>query len=100
MPKKDLSKIDYSQAKDSSIGQAKTFGATKGEEQSIKDDSIASPRGDGDAVRQGVYLFRRDLKLLRKYRNELEKEHGKVSTSEIIRWALNTVNIKYIHRGF
>ena len=54
MSKKDLSKINYNQAKDAAIGQAKTFGVTKGEETIIKNDSIPSPRGSGDAVRQVV----------------------------------------------
>ena len=100
MAKKDLSKIDFSKAKDSSIGQAKTFGATKGEDTIIKDDGVPGPRGSGQAVRQIVYLFRRDIKLLKKYQKELEKEHGKVTLSELIRWAINTINIKHFHRGF
>ena len=100
MAKKDLSKVDFNQAKDSAIGQAKTFGVTKGEETIIKDDNIPEPRGAGQAVRQVVYLFRRDLKLLKKYQNELKNEHGKVTLSEIIRFAINTINIKHFHRGF
>lgn len=100
MAKKDLSKIDFNQAKDDSIGQAKTFGATKGEDKIIKDDGIPPPRGSGEAIRQVVYMFRRDLKLLKEYQKELKKEHGKVTLSEIVRWAINTINIKHFHKGF
>jgi len=92
--------VIYNKARDEKIGTAKTFGATRGEEVTTKNDGIPGPRGRGGAIRQIIYFYKRDIQLLKKYQEILKKEHGKVTISEIIRWAINTINIKHFHRGF
>jgi hypothetical protein len=100
VPKKDLSNITIDSASDKSLGTAKTFGGTQQDAAKVKSEIGPEPRGGDEPKRQGIYLYPRDIKLLKKYKGFLKKEHGNISISEIIRWAINTKDIKDFRRGY
>ena len=105
MNKKDALKGKFSteKASDESAPVARTFGG-KNEQpkpKSVEETQKKVPgRGPGKAERRIIYFFKRDLKLLKDVQKELKNEHGKVTLSELIRWAINTINFKDFHRGY
>lgn len=58
------------------------------------------PPGWKEPKKTTIYLYDRDLKLIKQYQKELKKLYGNISASEIIRFALNTMNIKRFKTGY
>ena len=59
-----------------------------------------APPGWKSPHKTTIYLYQRDENLIKDYQKQLKKDFGKVSKLEIIRYALNTLNIKRFKVGY
>jgi hypothetical protein len=63
-------------------------------------DQEIAPPGWKRAIRKNVYLYQRDLDILKEAKSKLRDLFGDIGDSELIRFALNTMNIDRYKSGY
>ena len=65
-----------------------------------EDKTGPDPKGGEQAKRVNVYLYPRDEKKIKEIQDQLKRLHGRVTVSQLFRFALNTANFDNYRDGF
>lgn len=66
----------------------------------IGEEIKQKPKGEGDAKRINIYLYKRDMEFIKEIQDKLKLNHGRVTLSQLLRFALNMTDFDEYRDGF